>query len=94
MVIDTPISVDLHRTHYRLAKNAPAMQVLPDASGKLRPGTLIRLPEEAEVEICGAGFDDRTAKVLWEGSTYYIFLDDLQAYRPRTMSAWASYAAS
>jgi hypothetical protein len=41
-------------------------------------GTLVRLPGGVEVEICGEGFDERTAKVLWQGSTYYVFRDDLQ----------------
>jgi hypothetical protein len=55
------------------------MQVMPDAAGKLRLGTLIRLPDGADVEICGEGFNERTAKVLWGGCTYYVFLDDLQS---------------
>lgn len=69
---------DLRENHYCLAKNAPAMQIVPDGSGKLRLGTLVRLPEGAEVEICGEGFDRQTAKVIWEGSSYYVFLDDLR----------------
>ncbi len=90
MVIDTPIAVDLRKTHYCLAKNAPAMQIIPDGSGKLRLGTLIRLPDGAEVEICGEGFDNRTVKVVWEGSTYYVFTDDLQLHSPLMTAAWAS----
>ena len=67
------------------------MQILPDGSGKLRLGTLIRLPEGAEVEICGEGFDRQTAKVTWEGSNYYVFLDDLRIKRPATLAATARF---
>lgn len=55
------------------------MQIIPDDNGKLRLGTLIRLPDGAEVEICGEGFNDRTAKVRLGGATYYVFLDDLRS---------------
>lgn len=79
MLLGTPFSVESRITHYCLAKNAPAMQVIPDGSGKLRIGTLIRLPDGAEVQVCGEGFDNLTAKVVWEGSTYYVFRDDLQS---------------
>ncbi|MBV8896862.1 MAG: hypothetical protein JO051_10160 [Acidobacteriaceae bacterium] len=79
MAVDTRIPVYLDGMHYRLARNAPAMQITPDGSGKLRLGTLIRLPDGAEVEVCGEGFDDCTAKVVWHGSSYYVFRDDLQS---------------
>jgi hypothetical protein len=75
----TPFVLDSPNTHYCLAKNAPAMQIVPDETGKLRLGTLTRLPEDAQVELCGEGFDDRTAKVIWGGSTYYVFREDLQS---------------
>ena len=74
----TPLSVD-SRLHYSLAKNTPAMQIISDETGKLRLGTLIRLPDGGDVQICGEGFNDRTAKVLFGGSTYYVFVDDLRA---------------
>ena len=73
-----PLPVDSH-SQYSLAKNAHAMQIVPDDNGKLRLGTLIRLPDEADVQICGEGFNDRTAKVILGGSTYYVFLDDLRS---------------
>ena len=81
--------MDSQRTHCRLAKNAPAMQIVPDGSGKLRLGTLIRLPDGAEVEVCGEGYNDRTTKVIWEGSTYYVFSNDLRLDRPALAALWA-----
>ena len=86
----TPFALDSRNTQYCLAKNAPAMQIVPDETGKLRLGTLTRLPEDACVELCGEGFDDRTAKVIWGGSTYYVFRDDLQSNIPAVSAAWAS----
>ena len=79
MLIAPPQSLDFNNTQFCLAKNAPAMQIVPDENGKLRLGTLTRLPEGAEVQICGEGFNDRTAKVVWGGSSYYVFRDDLQS---------------
>lgn len=87
MAPETEHPVDLHQLQYCLAKNAPVMQILPDGNGKLRLGTLVRLPDGAEVKICGEGFDNRTAKVTWEGSTYYVFLDDLRMSRHRLTAA-------
>jgi hypothetical protein len=81
LALDTQIPVYLDKMQYCLARNAPAMQIIPDGSGKLRLGALVRLPDGAEVEICGEGFDDRTAKIIWQGSSYYVFLDDLQVNR-------------
>ena len=85
----TPFVLDSQNKLYCLAKNAPAMQILPDETGKLRLGTLIRLPEEAQVQLCGEGFDERTAKVTWCGSTYYVFRDDLQSNYRAAAAAWA-----
>ncbi len=89
MVISTPFPMELRNTHCCLAKNAPAMQIYPDGTGKLRMGTLVRLPDGAEVEVCGEGFDDRTAKVFWEGTAYYVFREDLLSHRPALAAAWA-----
>ena len=90
MVPEYPFQIDAHVAHFFLAKNAPAIQIVPDENGRLRLGTLIRLPEGAEVEICGEGFDDRTAKVRCGGSTYYLFREDLQPQRTTAMWATAS----
>lgn len=86
MALDTRIPVYLERMQYCLARNAPAMQIIPDGTGKVRLGTLVRLPDGAEVELCGEGFDDHTAKVLWHGASYYVFREDLQ-------SGWQALAA-
>ena len=60
---------------------------MPDASGKLRLGAMSRLPEGAELTVCGEGFDAQTAKVCWEGGYYYIFLEDVENYAPADLKA-------
>jgi hypothetical protein len=45
-------------------------------SGRLGPIT--QLPETAQVEICGDGFNDRTVKVRWNNSLYFVFREDLE----------------
>jgi hypothetical protein len=66
------------KTFYLLPKNTSAIQTFQDGEGRLRMGTLIQLPEGARVEISGDGFDGRTARIVWEGVSYFIFRDDIQ----------------
>jgi hypothetical protein len=66
------------KTFYLLPKNTSAIQTFQDGEGRLRMGTLIQLPEGAKVEMCGDGFDGRTARITWEGVSYFIFRDDIQ----------------
>jgi hypothetical protein len=63
---------------YHLARTAPAIQVIPDLDGRIRMGTMLRLPAGTEVQVCGEGFDSQTVKVSWEGGYYYIFLQDVE----------------
>lgn len=66
------------KTFYLLPKNTSAIQTFQDGEGRLRMGTLIQLPEGAKVEMSGDGFDGRTARITWEGVSYFIFRDDIQ----------------
>lgn len=52
-----------------------AIQVLP---GQERHGLVTQLPQSADLEICGDGFNDRTVKVRWHDSFYFVFRDDLE----------------
>ena len=73
-----PPGADWPKATYVLPRNVPAIQVLPDELGRIRMGTIVKLPEGAEVADCGEGFDDRTRKVSWQGGFYYIFTDDME----------------
>jgi hypothetical protein len=81
-----PTGADWSKATYVLPRNVPAIQVLPDELGRIRLGTIVKLPEGAEVEDCGQGFDDRTRKVCWQGGFYHIFTDDMEL----SNAAWAS----
>ena len=62
---------------YVLPANTSAIQVLAGPEGHSRLGMILRLPEGAQVEMCGEGFNERTVKVRCEGSLYFVFIEDL-----------------
>ncbi len=71
-----------------LVRNTATIQIRSDGNGKIRMGTLTQLPGGANLELIGDGFDEHTARVAWEGSSYYIFLEEADA-RPRSMAQYA-----
>ena len=75
---ETLFGADWANDTYVLPRDVPAIQVSPDEMGRIRMGVIIKLPEGAEVQDCGEGFDDRTRKVWWHGGFYYIFKDDME----------------
>ncbi len=77
------------KTTLTLPKNTAAIQICPDTHGKIRLGTLMQLPSGARLEVIGDGFDENTARVAWEGSSYYIFLEESER---RPLKAMASHA--
>src|ERR1700722_339079 len=73
---------------YVLPKIVSAIQILPsDESGSKRLGLLTQLPEGAEIEISGPGFNDDTLQVRCGAASYYVFLDDLELVRKRAGAA-------
>jgi hypothetical protein len=66
-----------------LEKKTSAIQLIPDSDGRIKLGTLLHLPAGARVEVNGEGFNAETTRVSWQGSCYYIFLDEIsnQSYR-------------
>ena len=73
-----------------LPKKTSAIPLIPDRDGRIQLGTLLQLPEGARVEFNGEGFNPQTARVVWEGTSYYIFLDDIEQgsrYKVATQSA-------
>ena len=83
-------SVPLEKT-YTLSRSVSAIQVAPGAEqSSAQLGLMTRLPEGAELDLRGPGFDDRTIRVRWAGQAYYVFLDDLAPQRKRVASAAAA----
>jgi hypothetical protein len=85
-VLSVPDVVVPERT-YILSKQIPAIQLVPTGNGGARYGPVLNLPEGAELEACGSGFNDRTLKVRYEGSFYFVFLEDLELKRKTAASA-------
>jgi hypothetical protein len=78
------------KTTYVLSRNISAIQVIPDGTGRMRLGMIHQLPEGAEVDICGEGFNDRTKKISCEGGYYYVFKEDIEAGDFLEAAAWAA----
>jgi hypothetical protein len=75
---------------YVLPRVVSAIQILPsDENGTKRLGLITQLPEGAEVEISGPGFNDQTLRVRCGSALYYVFLDDLELVRKRAAAATA-----
>ncbi|HLH02860.1 MAG TPA: hypothetical protein VKX25_08820 [Bryobacteraceae bacterium] len=64
---------------YTLSRSIAAIPVLATPLPQL--GLMTRLPEGAELELRGAGFDDQTIRVSWAGQSYFVFLADLESRR-------------
>ena len=75
---------------YVLPKIVSAIPILPaEDSGSARLGLLTQLPEGAEIEIGGPGFNDSTIRVRCGAASYYVFLDDLELVRKQAGVAYA-----
>jgi hypothetical protein len=59
------------------SSRAAAIQWTPVPGEQGSLGMITQLPQNAEVAICGDGFSDKTVKVCYHGSFYFIFRQDL-----------------
>lgn len=61
-----------------LPKQISAIQMVSanDAHGKL--GLITQLPRGAMIDVCGDGFNERTAKIRYGQGYFFVFLQDLQ----------------
>ncbi|MBV9083393.1 MAG: hypothetical protein JOZ62_11995 [Acidobacteriaceae bacterium] len=71
---------------YTLSNDVCAMQIVPSADGAML-SPVSRLPTGARIEACGAGFDEKTVKVCYEGQFYFVFLQDLEPLKKAAASA-------
>ena len=78
----SPISAETAENTCTLSRNISAIRVLPDSNGGIRLGTILQLPEGAQVRVTGDGFNERTVRVFWEGANYFVFLEDIGPNRP------------
>jgi hypothetical protein len=83
------ISADSSEQSCILSQEILAMELIPNRKGEMQLGPLSSIPDGAHLEICGEGFNDRTAKVRWRGRFYFVFLQDLE-----NQSSRAEYASA
>jgi hypothetical protein len=77
--MDTPHVVEwlkLNRT-YRLTVALTAFAISPSKQNADRYGPVCELPEGADLEICGAGFSERTVKARYGDCYYHVYWRDL-----------------
>ena len=67
---------------YRLPSNVAAIQASCAREGEPELGAISHLPEGAELEFCGDGFNETTLKVRWEGQSYFVFWQDIATVDP------------
>ena len=66
---------------YTLGRSVSAIQILSGLNEAPRLGLMTRLPEGAELDLRGPGFDEQTVRVRCAGIPYYVFLADLEPQR-------------
>jgi len=62
----------------KLPKNIAVIRLVGNEERGLHFGGVSELPEGAEVDLCGEGFNERTVKVQWHGEFFFVFLQDLE----------------
>jgi len=61
-----------------LSKKIAAIGAALNEDGKIRMGVISQLPDGANLEVCGDGFNDRTIKVRWQEQFYFVFMQDVE----------------
>ena len=81
-------SDDVSEQAYTLSDDIVAMELVPAVTGEPRLGPLSKIPEGAEIECCGEGFNERIVKARWRGKFYFVFLQDLEC-QPKLTAKYA-----
>jgi hypothetical protein len=79
-VLATSTSLPFEET-YTLIKSVSAIPIISAEDGSRRLGLITQLPEGVQIEMGGPGFNDRTIKVRCGGTSFFIFLEDLELNR-------------
>jgi len=56
----------------------------------LHSSFIAQLPANANVEVCGEGFNDRSLTVRWRNELFFVFQQDLDLSEPRYMETFAA----
>ena len=60
-----------------LSNRISALQLIPTDAGQAKLGPLAQLDPGTAVEICGAGYNEKTTKVRVQEKYFFVFLEDL-----------------
>lgn len=77
-----PDCIAIERT-VSLCRPITGVQLMPRERGPAVLGSFSELPEGATVEVCGYGYNERTAKVRVNGQYYFVFRQDIDPLIPR-----------
>ena len=61
------------------ARPIAAIQTFVGEDGADHLGMIVQLPGDSVFAIVGDGFSDATMRIRWQGSSYFVFRDDLVA---------------
>ena len=68
---------------FRLQENISAIEsTVGDSRRPLRRSAISGIPRGAVLEVCRAGFNERTTKVRCNGKFYFVFLRDVERVEP------------
>jgi hypothetical protein len=81
-----PVFETVSEQTYTLSKSIAATEFACGKDGELYFGPLLSLPEGAEIECCGQGFNERTVKVRWHEKFYFVFFEELAMQRENVKS--------
>ena len=85
---DHPFSIpkcDAVEQTVRLEKDISAIELEPGENGEAKLGRITPLLRGTKLDICGAGFNDRTVRARAYGRYYFIFRQDIET--PQSFSA-------
>jgi hypothetical protein len=72
-----PDNYQLSSSTIECRRRISAIRIAVRTTGEVRLGALTQLEPGTLLELCGAGYNDRTIKVRWSQEVFYVFRDDL-----------------
>ncbi len=62
-----------------LSKTISALRIVAAGESGTPTGVFTQLPSHSVIQVCGAGFNDRTVKIQSGPSCYFVFKEDIVA---------------
>ena len=74
--ISIPVCVSVEKI-IRTQRNISAIRIERMENGSARLGALSEIPSGVQIEVCGAGFNDRTVKARYAEDFFFVYLQDI-----------------